>query len=404
MRQLCGVRRAAFRDIDPNDVRAVGEAAADARANAGPRDRARGEHVRAGRDRGRARAGRGSEVEVRRALLSHVEVDAAAVARPENAAGIAVERGDLLYAAAIGVHREQLGGLIGRFHHRESTERDLASVGREDGIVPRPFLRRETVLRAGGDVDGENARRAVHHVRIPVVDRGDDDRLAVGRPIPTDRADLAVESRADAPLALRDLARRAAVCRDGEEMEISRLREPDTILAIVQRRLVLRRGRPVRPRRWRGHVDGPGSLHWHQHAEPDRLAVGRPPDVADVLIDARDLRRRPFGLHPANEELRAAWIAALEIGDARAVGRPAGAAAFVEKAVLAPVRVHDPQLGVEAILELVDVSPRVDDLRAVGRDLRIRHLLEVEILLDGEERVGSVFLSEKRRARRQQHQ
>ena len=121
-----------------------------------------------------------------------------------------------------------------------------------------------------------------------------------------------------------------------------------------------------------------------------------------ALIDARDLRRRALGVHPANEELRAARIAFVEIGDARAVRRPPRPAALRQKSILRPVRAHDPQLGVEAIFELVDVPARVDDLRPVRRDLRIGDLLEVEVLLDGEERIGLPLLCQERRGRREQ--
>ena len=151
-----------------------------------------------------------------------------------------------------------------------------------------------------------------------------------------------------------------------------------------------------------GHVDVPRALHRHEHAEPDRLAVRRPTDVGDALIDARHLRRRALGVHPAYEELHPARSAAIDVGDARTVWRPPRAAAFREEAILGPVRVHDPQLGVEPVLELVDVSTRVDDLRAVRRDLWIGDLLEVEELLDGEQGIGLPLLRDKRRARREQ--
>ena len=85
----------------------------------------------------------------------------------------------------------------------------------------------------------ENARVAVDEVGIRVVDRGDDDRLAVGHPIPTDRADLPVEARADVPVAFGDLARRAAVRRHDEQVQEAGFGEADAILAIVQRVLVL---------------------------------------------------------------------------------------------------------------------------------------------------------------------
>ena len=48
--------------------------------------------------------------------------------------------------------------------------------------------------------------------------------------------------------------------------------------------------------------------------------------------------------------------------------------------------------GLQLVLELVHPASRVDDLRAVGRDVRLADLLEVEVFLDGEECVGAFFL------------
>jgi hypothetical protein len=47
---------------------------------------------------------------------------------------------------------------------------------------------------------------------------------------------------------------------------------------------------------------------------------------------------------------------------------------------------------------------RVDDVPAVWGDLRIAHLLHVEILLDGEEGVGALLLSEQQGGRQGEQQ
>jgi len=124
--------------------------------------------------------------------------------------------------------------------------------------------------------------------------------------------------------------------------------------------------------------------------------------MSEILWSTRVICDVPLGVHPTDEELRAARSAAVDVGDARSVGRPPRTAALRQKPILRAIRVHDPQLGVEAVLELVDMAARVDDLRSVRRDLRVADLLEVEEFVDGEQRVGSPFLSEERNARREQ--
>ena len=102
------------------------------------------------------------------------------------------------------------------------------------------------------------------------------------------------------------------------------------------------------------------------------------------LLDARDLRHGAFGVHVADEDLRAARLALRGVGDAIAGRRPARAAAADEEAVLAAVGVHDPQRRLAAVGLLVDPAARVDDLRPVGRDLRIGDGLVFEIEIEGQ--------------------
>src|SRR5947207_8758058 len=44
------------------------------------------------------------------------------------------------------------------------------------------------------------------------------------------------------------------------------------------------------------------------------------------------------------------------------------------------------------VVDLVDVPARVDDLLAVGRNLGVSNLLEVEVVIDGQKGVGPLLL------------
>ena len=66
--------------------------------------------------------------------------------------------------------------------------------------------------------------------------------------------------------------------------------------------------------------------------------------------------------------------------------------------MLRPVGVHDPQRRFPFVFELVDVLPRVDDARAVRRDLRVVDALPVEPVLGREQRRRPRFLRRERRA------
>src|SRR6185503_15922353 len=78
--------------------------------------------------------------------------------------------------------------------------------------------------------------------------------------------------------------------------------------------------------------------------------------------------------------------------DTCSVRGPSRAGALRQKTIAGPVGVHDPEARVPPIVHLVDVSAGVHDLAAIGRDLRIAHLLVVEILLDREDGVALALL------------
>src|SRR5207237_4209740 len=82
-----------------------------------------------------------------------------------------------------------------------------------------------------------------------------------------------------------------------------------------------------------------------------------------------------------------------EVRDPRAVGRPPRARALYDETVARAVGVHDPQTRIPAVFDLVHPAARVQDLSAVGRRLRVGDLFPVEIVVDGEERVGCGFLT-----------
>jgi len=165
------------------------------------------------------------------------------------------------------------------------------------------------------------------------------------------------------------------------------LHEADAILPVVQ--VVDHAGRrgPFRARGRLRHGDLPERRVGHEQREGDRLAVGRPARVGGRLLHAGDLRDRPLGIHPADEDLRPLGLTVGEIDDPRPVRGPAGARSLYEEALMRPVGVHDPQRRFPFVLQLVHPAAGVDDLRAVGRDLRVARLLPVEVMLDGEERV-----------------
>ncbi len=183
------------------------------------------------------------------------------------------------------------------------------------------------------------------------------------------------------------------------------LHESHLILAVVQVVHDARRGCPLRALGRLGEGDAPEGGIRHEHQESDRLAVGRPLRIRRGFGQPRHLRRRSLRIHPAHEDLGALGLAVREVEDAGAVGRPACVRPLHEEAVMRPIRAHDPERRVPFVVDLVDPAARVHDLRSVGGDLRIGDLLPIEVMVDGEQRVGSGFLGGRgqRGSRPQQH-
>ena len=61
---------------------------------------------------------------------------------------------------------------------------------------------------------------------------------------------------------------------------------------------------------------------------------------------------------------------------------------------------HDPERALVAIQDLVHPAPRINYLRSVRRELRIGDPFEIEVMLDGEQRIGRFLLRDDRAARR----
>src|SRR4029453_18329626 len=96
-----------------------------------------------------------------------------------------------------------------------------------------------------------------------------------------------VESRADVPVARRQIPRRAAIGGDNEQMDRARLGVSALVLPVMQ---TVGDGRSVRPLGtfgWFRQDDVPGRGLGDKHAERDLLAVGRPPEIGWLLFAAR---------------------------------------------------------------------------------------------------------------------
>ena len=118
----------------------------------------------------------------------------------------------------------------------------------------------------------------------------------------------------------------------------------------------------------------------HELRERDRLAVGRPRDGARTLDEIRE-QRGLSGIHPAHVELRTA-IGRRHVREPRAIGRPARRAEALrlrtQRTVVSAVDVHDPQIAARAVRHDVEAGAHVDDAAAVGRDLHIVGVFELE--------------------------
>jgi hypothetical protein len=270
-------------------------------------------------------------------------------------------------------------------------ERDGSTIRRHRRFTPLAGLRDELANVSAGDVDDVEMRRLVLHVRVRRSVAVEHDRLAVGRPV--DRRAAAQLAGADAPVAGRQVARRAAFGGHDEQVGKPLVEEADLILPVMQRPDDAGGRRPFGPLRLGRHADRPFFLVRREHRERDRFPVRRPARVARRRVGhARNLRGRALGIHPSHEQLPAFRLAFCEVQQPLAVGRPARRRSFDQKPMLRSIRVENPQRGLPFVLELVHVPARVNDARPVGRDLRVGHTLPIKIVLGGEERIRARLL------------
>ena len=153
---------------------------------------------------------------------------------------------------------------------------------------------------------------------------------------------------------------------------------------------------PTRSVRTSRHADRPWMVRIDRHAEGDLRAVRRPLDVAGAVLQVGDLRFGTLGVHPAHEDLGPFVVAAPGEEDAVSARRPLRRRSLREAALPRPVGVHDIHLGVAAVVDPVHPAAGVDDLGAVGRELRVRDPLPVEVGHELEGAVGLVLGGERR--------
>jgi hypothetical protein len=155
-------------------------------------------------------------------------------------------------------------------------------------------------------------------LRVPVA--AEDDAAPVGRP-----ARLAGVRHARG-----QLPRRAPVGRDGEDLPVAVVDEALPVAPVAETRDHARRLGPLGALRCARHLQLPVVALQHQHAERERLAVGRPLEVLGRLVEPRDLRLAA-AVEVLHEQLRARGLALRDVGQPGTVGRPAAALPFTKK-------------------------------------------------------------------------
>ena len=307
-----------------------------------------------------------------------VEVEAAAVLRPHQAARLAVVVArDDPRSRPVPVHQMDLLIPVGVAVRVDPGVGDQRAVGGRHGAGVGAAAVRQPADVAGGHRHRVDLRLlpVLGAVGVLVPEGGEVDLGSVGRPL----------DRGVVPVAVGQLARRAAARRDDEDVRPARVDVPLAVPLVGRPLDHLRLADPVRAVGPSGQRN-PGEVRPVRHpaGERDPLAVGRPERVGGAALEPGDRGDRALRVHPANEDLGAAGLARRREEDAGAVRRPLRAAAVQKAPLPGAVRVHDPQRRLAPVLELVDPAQRVDDLRAVGRDLRVGHRLHVEVLLEGE--------------------
>ena len=349
--------------VHPRDVLRVFRIGQRSRRNEIARDGIERQHVRASRHRSDA-AGEGGELDVPRTAIVGIEIHAAVVRRPDQIVRITVVvAADLAHRAAGDRHDEQITRRMGVAGRLVAGEGDQLAVGRDHRFAPGSRFHNEVADRAAGDIHDVQLRSLVFEVGIAVAVAVKHDRLAVGR----------------------QGARRTALGRHHEQVRVAVLEEADAILPVMERVDDARRRRPLRAFRLGRHTDGPFLLLRLEHRKRDRLAVRRPADAARRLQDVGDLRGRTGGVDPAHKHLRPFRLALGHVQQPLPVRRPPRGGTLDEEAMFRAVALHHPGLRLPFVLDLVHMFARIDDARAVGRDLRIAHPFPVQVMLCGQQ-------------------
>ena len=215
--------------------------------------------------------------------------------RPDDALRRTVEcSGNLSRPGAVGVHHVQL-----RVDPR-GIGRIVAGVGDELPVGRRCWLLIGAVARgelrhlSAGHVDLVYVALPPAILRILDPVGGEHQRPAVGHPL----------RGAVVPHAAGQLARRATVGRDDEELVVPVVGESFAVLTIVHARDHSWWLDPLGALGRGGKRDLPVLRVGHLHAEGDRPAVGRPLNVRGRLGQPGHLRHGSFRVHPPHENLR----------------------------------------------------------------------------------------------------
>ena len=291
-----------------------------ARRHASRRQRAEGEHMGTFGDLADGTVDRG-EVHVAAAAVLGREVDAAAVAGPVDLPWVTVQlAGDLSHVRSVQLDHVQLLRPIGLPCPRESRERDPSTVGRQTWARPGPPLPGDLANGTGLGIDGVDVRFPVALLPVVLQQPLEDDGAPVRGPAQAGAGRHATEQPSHRSMPVGELFGRAARSGHDEQVGRSDLEEATPVAAEVNAIHFARRLRPFGAFRRGRHVDLPLVLVGHKHDERDSGAVRRPANCRWRFMGPGDLRSRPLGIHPADEDLGVAIFRFREEGDARSVG------------------------------------------------------------------------------------
>ena len=205
------------------------------------------------------------------------EIDPVAVGSPDRVVGVPVEaRREGAHVRAVEPDHLEVAHLVGLLGPVVAAERDVLAVRRNHRAAPGTALVGDLADRAGVQIHEVDVRLAVPEVGILRPGGVEDQPLAVRGPVePGAVVEADRAARADVPFPFGELACRAAVSRDHEQMAVALLEEshpvlPEVHLADDPGRL--RPGRALRRTRQRREV--PGLRRGDHPGERDHPGVG----------------------------------------------------------------------------------------------------------------------------------